>query len=60
MIKLINDDSKNILKKLKDNSIDCVITDCPYKIIAGGVSMGNDGICVADTGNQSKKWLKKK
>jgi site-specific DNA-methyltransferase (adenine-specific) len=29
-IKIINDDSKKRLKKLKNNSVDCVITDPPY------------------------------
>jgi DNA modification methylase len=32
MIKLINDDCKNVLSKLKDNSINLVLTDPPYNI----------------------------
>lgn len=34
MIQKYNDDCLNILKNLKENSIDCCVTDCPYKIIA--------------------------
>ena len=36
-IKLINNDCLDVLKTISNESIDCVITDCPYKIIAGGV-----------------------
>lgn len=34
---LIHGDCLEVMKMLADNSIDCVVTDCPYKIIAGGV-----------------------
>lgn len=36
-IKLHNDNCLEVFKTIKDKSIDCVVTDCPYKIIAGGV-----------------------
>ena len=29
-IKILNEDCRKVLKKLKNNSIDCVITDPPY------------------------------
>lgn len=35
-IKLYNDDCLQVLKDIPDNSIDLVVTDCPYHIIAGG------------------------
>jgi len=35
--KIFNDDCMNILKQMPDESVDLVITDPPYKIIAGGV-----------------------
>lgn len=35
-IHLFNEDCLNILKTLEPESIDCVITDCPYHIISGG------------------------
>jgi site-specific DNA-methyltransferase (adenine-specific) len=36
-MKLINDDCLEVFKTIETESIDCVVTDCPYKIIAGGV-----------------------
>ena len=36
---LYNDDCLNVFKNIKNESIDCVVTDCPYKIIAGGVTI---------------------
>ncbi|PZM81951.1 hypothetical protein DLH72_04800, partial [Candidatus Gracilibacteria bacterium] len=38
-----NDDCLNVFKKLESNSIDCCVTDCPYRIIAGGVRKVNLG-----------------
>lgn len=40
MIKLINDDCLNVMKKIPNESIDLVITDPPYKTITGGDSNG--------------------
>lgn len=34
--KLINGDCREILKQIGDESIDLVVTDCPYKIVSGG------------------------
>lgn len=42
MINLYNDDCLNVLKNLDPESIDCVITDCPYHIISGGCT--NDAV----------------
>ena len=42
MTRLYNDDCLNILKTLDPESIDCVITDCPYHIISGGCT--NDAV----------------
>ena len=36
MIEIYNDDCLNILKNLEDESIDLCVTDCPYKVVAGG------------------------
>jgi site-specific DNA-methyltransferase (adenine-specific) len=33
---LYNDDCMNVLKGFKDESIDLVVTDCPYHIVSGG------------------------
>ena len=41
-INLYNDDCLNVLKNIGSESIDCVVTDCPYKIIAGGVRVVYD------------------
>lgn len=35
-MKLYNDDCLVALKEIPDESIDCVVTDCPYHIIGGG------------------------
>lgn len=39
---LYNDDCLNILKDMDPESIDCVITDCPYHIVNGGCT--NDAV----------------
>ena len=39
---LYNDDCLNILKDMDPESIDCVITDCPYHIVSGGCT--NDAV----------------
>lgn len=36
MIELHNDDCLNILPKIKSDSIDLIVTDCPYKVVSGG------------------------
>lgn len=41
--KIYNDDCMNILKSIDDNSIDLVVTDCPYHIVSGGCSNGAYG-----------------
>lgn len=38
LINLFNKDCLDVLKTLDDNSIDLVVTDCPYKIVSGGGS----------------------
>lgn len=36
MINIYNDDCLNVFKNIPDNSIDCVVTDCPYLISGAG------------------------
>ena len=38
-MQLFNDDCLNILKNIPDESIDLVVTDCPYRIVSGGCSI---------------------
>jgi DNA modification methylase len=33
----------NVLKGINDETIDLVVTDCPYKLIAGGIRVINEG-----------------
>lgn len=40
--RLYNEDCMKVLKTMPDNSIECVITDCPYKIVSGGCT--NDAV----------------
>lgn len=35
-VKLYNDDCLKVLKEIKDNSIDLIVTDPPYPVISGG------------------------
>lgn len=43
---LHNQDCLVGLKEIPDESIDCVVTDCPYKIVAGGVTISeSDNEC---------------
>ena len=35
-MQLYNDDCLNVLKNIEDESIDLVVTDCPYHIVTGG------------------------
>lgn len=37
-IELHNDDCLNVLKGIKNESVDLVVTDCPYHIVSGGCS----------------------
>lgn len=41
MIKLMKGDCLLRMKEIPDGSVDCVITDCPYKIVSGGCSTKN-------------------
>lgn len=36
MIELYNDDCLRILKQIETESIDLIVTDCPYRIVSGG------------------------
>lgn len=42
-MRLYNDDCLVVLKEIPDESIDCVVTDCPYHIVGGGCSNGAYG-----------------
>lgn len=42
MIELHNDDCLNIIKEIPAESIDLVVTDCPYHIVSGGCT--NDAV----------------
>ena len=41
-MRLYNDDCLKILKRIQDESIDLVVTDCPYHIVSGGCT--NDAV----------------
>lgn len=68
---IYNQDCVEYMKTLSDESVDLVCTDCPYKIIAGGVRIvemedevkGVLGrgrrVVVSDGTDCSNKWLKK-
>jgi len=63
-------DSLEIMKQIPDGSVDLIVTDCPYRIIAGGVSINPNisqptGIlqkkrhAVSDGSKIGNKWIKK-
>lgn len=66
---IIFDDCRNVFSKMADESIDLIVSDVPYKIMAGGIKVnlkGNEpsGILngrsfVSDGSPCSNKWLKK-
>ena len=41
-INIYNEDYKEVLRRLEDNSIDLIITDPPYKVTSRG-NAGNSG-----------------
>jgi len=43
VIKLYNGDCLDVMEGIEDKSIDLVVTDPPYKIIAGGCRIANNG-----------------
>lgn len=47
MITLFNDDCLEVFKQIPDESIDCVVTDCPYHIVSGGCT--NDAVKIGRT-----------
>jgi len=68
--KILLGDSLKIMKKIPNNSIDLIVTDCPYKIVAGGVSINPNisqptgilqrkGQAVSDGSKIGNKWIKK-
>jgi len=60
MIDLYNGDCVSVLRNtIKDESIDLIVTDCPYKIIAGGITINEDGKAISDGSKLGNKWLKK-
>ena len=68
MIGLKHGDCLEIMKDIPTESIDLVVTDCPYKIIAGGVTIEQrkdelSGVlrkrAISDGTNCSNKWIKK-
>lgn len=60
MVNIVNGDCLEILKDFADESIDCVVTDCPYRIVSGGVSTKRSDNCSGIFGrSNSAKWVKK-
>lgn len=68
MIHLACGDCLELMKQIPDNSVDLIVTDCPYKIVAGGVTIEErkdevKGIlrkrAISDGTACSNKWIKK-
>ena len=56
---IFNESCLDTMQRLGDESVDLIVTDCPYKIVAGGITVDSNGFFVADCGKSSKRWLKK-
>ena len=62
MIELHHGDCLEVMKAIPDGSIDCVITDCPYHIVSGGITIEDNGnepsgiLRRRGCGKCSKKW----
>lgn len=63
-MKLFNEDCLDVLKRIEDNSVDLLVTDCPYKIVSSGVSLkykACGGVLnkeIPDNTACSNKWIK--
>lgn len=54
-MKLYNDDCLNVLKNIPSESIDLILTDCPYHIVSGGCTNGGfDGLSTRGKEEQYK------
>lgn len=54
MIQLLHGDCLELMKEIPDKSIDLIVTDCPYKIVAGGCTTKNfkcSGVLSGNSGN---------
>ena len=40
---IVNDDCMNLLKSMKNESVDCFVSDVPYRVSAGGGGMTRNG-----------------
>ena len=58
-MQLYNEDCLIALKEIPDESIDCVVTDCPYHIVSGGCSTGTYGNGNVNLENQTGGILRK-
>ena len=54
MIKLINEDAIKFMKTLKDESVDLIVTDPPYKVTAKGCAGNSGGMMVTKLTMQGK------
>lgn len=59
MIKIKNEDCLKMLSEIKDNSIDLLLTDPPYKIISGAGSKNLSGMLSRDLKNKWKANMSK-
>ena len=58
-IKLMQGDCLELMKQIPDNSVDLLVTDCPYKIVAGGCSGARKDNCGGIFRKVSSRWVKK-
>lgn len=56
---LFNDDCLEVLKKLPNNSIDLVVTDCPYRVISGGGGSKNSKKLCSGVLNKNNEYVRK-
>lgn len=54
---VVNDDCLNWFKTIESGTVDCIVTDPPYKIKAGGVVVDNTNNVVSNS-KLGNKWVK--
>ena len=51
MNRIYAESALDTMSRIPDNSVDLIVTDCPYKIVAGGITVDSNGFFVADRGS---------
>ena len=59
MIEILNGDSFKLISNIKDNSVDCIITDPPYFLSNGGITCKSGKMVSVNKTNTFRKMTQK-